>query len=94
MQDISPWLGNLHDIPGLNPLTIRFVTILVSVVCGALVGLERERAEKPAGLRTVIMICVCATIFTQVSMLMATKKVIFILINYYPKDLDALETML
>ena len=42
MQDISPWLGNLHDIPGLNPLTIRFVTILVSVVCGALVGLERE----------------------------------------------------
>ncbi len=72
MQDISPWLGNLHDIPGLNPLTIRFVTILVSVVCGALVGLERERAEKPAGLRTVIMICVGATIFTQVSMLMAT----------------------
>ena len=72
MLDISPWLGNLHDIPDLSPTAIKFITILVSVVCGALVGLERERAEKPAGLRTVIMICVGATIFTQVSVLMAT----------------------
>ncbi len=72
MQDISPWLGNLHDIPSLSPTWIRFISILISVVCGALVGLERERAEKPAGLRTVIMICLGSTIFTQVSMLMAT----------------------
>ncbi len=72
MQDISAWLGNLHDIPSLSSTTIRIISILVSVVCGAMVGLEREHAEKPAGLRTVIMICVGATIFTQVSVLMAT----------------------
>lgn len=72
MQDLSPWFGNLNDVPGLNPTSVRLISILASVVCGTLVGLERERAEKPAGLRTVIMICVGATIFTQVSRLMAT----------------------
>ena len=30
----------------------EFVIILVSIICGAIVGTERQRAEKPAGLRT------------------------------------------
>lgn len=46
---------------------VEFVLILVSIVCGAIVGAERERAEKPAGLRTLTLICLGSTIFTIMS---------------------------
>lgn len=72
MQDLSRLLGNLHEVPYLSDTEVRFIGVLASVICGALVGTERERAEKPAGLRTVIMICLGSTIFTQVSQLLAT----------------------
>ncbi|MGH9460731.1 MAG: MgtC/SapB family protein [Vicinamibacteria bacterium] len=49
-----------------SPL-VEFVIILVSVLCGAIVGAERERAEKPAGLRTLTLICLGSTIFTVMS---------------------------
>jgi putative Mg2+ transporter-C (MgtC) family protein len=41
--------------------------ILVAFCCGAIVGFERERGHKPAGLRTQILICVGSAIFTLVS---------------------------
>ena len=44
------------------------ILVLVSFVCGGVVGSERERSEKPAGLRTLILICVGSTIFTMASM--------------------------
>lgn len=44
-----------------------FVYLAISFLCGALVGLEREAAHKPAGLRTNIMICVGACLFTIAS---------------------------
>ena len=71
-MELSPWFGNLYDVPNLSDAMVRLISIVFSVLCGALVGSERERAEKPAGLRTVIMICLGATIFTQVSKLLAT----------------------
>lgn len=40
---------------------------LVAVLCGALVGEERERREKPAGLRTLMLVCLGATAFTMAS---------------------------
>jgi len=43
------------------------VLVAASFLCGALVGFERERGHKPAGLRTLILICVGSTIFTVVS---------------------------
>lgn len=46
-----------------------FQAILVSIACGALVGLEREYRNKSAGFRTVILICFGATIFTLASRL-------------------------
>ena len=49
----SPWL--------------EFVLVLVAVLCGAIVGTERERQDKPAGLRTLILICLGSTVFTMVS---------------------------
>jgi putative Mg2+ transporter-C (MgtC) family protein len=45
--------------------------ILLSVCCGAVIGLERELKHKPAGLRTNVLICLGAAIFTIISGRMA-----------------------
>ena len=44
-----------------------FIKILVAVVCGGIIGLEREVSGKAAGLRTNILICMGATIYMVVS---------------------------
>ena len=41
--------------------------MLVSVLCGGLLGIEREYLNKSAGLRTIVLICLGSTIFTMVS---------------------------
>jgi putative Mg2+ transporter-C (MgtC) family protein len=43
--------------------------LIVATICGALVGLEREWANKPAGLRTNIFICAGSALFTLASIL-------------------------
>lgn len=43
------------------------VEMLIAVVVGGLIGLEREASGKPAGLRTTILICLGATLVTDVS---------------------------
>lgn len=40
----------------------------ISVACGAAIGLERELNDKPAGLRTNMLICVGSTLITMVSL--------------------------
>lgn len=45
--------------------------VLVSVFCGALIGAEREKKVSPAGLRTMILICLGATVFTMLSLVLA-----------------------
>ena len=45
----------------------HIVRILVAVLLGGLIGLERELRDKPAGLRTIVLICVGAALFTIVS---------------------------
>lgn len=47
----------------------RVQAILLSIACGAVVGLEREYRNKSAGFRTVILICFGATIFALLSKL-------------------------
>ncbi|MBK9312641.1 MAG: MgtC/SapB family protein [Acidobacteria bacterium] len=42
--------------------------LVVAVVLGALVGYERERKGKPAGVRTHGMVCLGAALFTVVSL--------------------------
>lgn len=44
--------------------------LLISFAIGTAIGLEREYRSKAAGLRTMIMICVGSTIFTEVSMIL------------------------
>jgi len=42
-------------------------TLLGAIILGGAVGLERELHRKPAGLRTNVLICVGAALFTQLS---------------------------
>jgi len=47
-----------------TPLTQVLLT-LVALACGAIIGTERERREKPAGLRTLILVCLGSAGFTM-----------------------------
>ncbi|WP_276366499.1 MgtC/SapB family protein [Chryseolinea sp. H1M3-3] len=51
-------------------MEIHFETalqLLISFVIGTAIGLEREYRSKAAGLRTMIMICIGSTVFTEIS---------------------------
>lgn len=48
--------------------------IIVSIVCGALVGLDRQLRGKPAGIRTSSLICLGTTIFVALGSSYATGK--------------------
>ena len=45
--------------------------LLFSFIIGTAIGIEREYRSKAAGLRTMIMICLGSTIFTELSMVIA-----------------------
>jgi putative Mg2+ transporter-C (MgtC) family protein len=48
------------------------IKILLSIVCGSIIGFEREYHNKTAGFRTIILICLGSTIFTIVSLKMGS----------------------
>ena len=50
------------------PIELEMVLrLLLATALGAIIGYQRERAGKPAGLRTHILICVGAALFTVAS---------------------------
>jgi len=67
-EHIWRYCGDLHQ--QLPPYAVGIISTLGAVVCGGLIGAERQRAQKPAGLRTLVLICLGAAIFTQASILM------------------------
>lgn len=69
LADLPAWCGDIHAL--VAPQWAGLIVTAVAVACGALIGIERERAEKTAGLRTIILICLGSTIFTQASLLIA-----------------------
>lgn len=74
MGDLPAWLGDINAIDGLHQAVVGTICIVASALCGAVIGVERERRDKPAGLRTVVLICLGSTIFTIVSLLLAAQK--------------------
>jgi putative Mg2+ transporter-C (MgtC) family protein len=46
--------------------------IIFSILCGGLVGLERELKNKPAGIKTNILICVGSALYTSASVLIGS----------------------
>lgn len=53
---------NIHQ-----DINLYLVPMLVSLILGATIGLEREIHRKPAGLRTNMLICLGASLFTLIS---------------------------
>ncbi len=43
----------------------------MALICGSIIGGEREKKSKPAGLRTNILICLGSTMFTMLSLITA-----------------------
>jgi putative Mg2+ transporter-C (MgtC) family protein len=52
-QISSPWLD--------------LILVLAAMTCGAIIGIEREQQDKPAGLRTLLLVCLGSALFTMVS---------------------------
>lgn len=63
--------GDLHD-SGLAPHWVGVILVVSSMVCGLIAGAEREFSRKPAGLRTLALICVGSTVFTMASIYLAS----------------------
>ena len=60
------WLTN--SLRGeLESPWLELVLVLAAITCGAIIGTERERQDKPAGLRTLILVCLGSAVFTMVS---------------------------
>ena len=51
----------LHELMGGLPdrrqLALVLIRVIAATLFGAIVGLQRERARKPAGLRTHMLVC-------------------------------------
>jgi len=63
------WCGDIH--PLVESHWAGMIVTIAAVLCGGLIGAERGRAQKPAGMRTLILICLGSAIFTQASILIA-----------------------
>jgi putative Mg2+ transporter-C (MgtC) family protein len=63
MTDVSwLWSSLWGRLP--NPV-VEIALVVFSILAGAFLGDERQRLEKPAGLRTLLLVCLGATIFTM-----------------------------
>jgi len=51
----------------MNAEIVMVLRLLLAALLGAIIGYQRERAGKPAGLRTHTLICVGAALFTIAS---------------------------
>ena len=55
----------------MPPVLANIALVLIAVLCGSIVGIEREGKEKPAGILTLSLVCLGATVFTMVSFIVA-----------------------
>ena len=51
----------------MDPILETIIKLLLAILVGGLIGAEREFRDKAAGFRTIIFICVGATLFTMFS---------------------------
>jgi putative Mg2+ transporter-C (MgtC) family protein len=57
------WLELTNGIPDAYQLVRVAVRLVAAILLGGVVGLERERMGKPAGLRTHILVCLGTVVF-------------------------------
>ena len=68
-----PLIEGIDDLTRLLPLFL--VRCGVAAICGGLIGIERQLKDKPAGFRTNILICLGASIYMAVGLLLPTDAV-------------------
>ena len=57
------WQELTHGLPDVKQLIHVMVRLVAAALLGAIIGLQRERAGKPAGLRTHILVALGTTLF-------------------------------
>ncbi len=68
MPEFAPLLESSEQLARVLPAFL--VRCGAAVLCGALIGIEREWKRKPAGFRTNILICLGAAIYTAAGLLL------------------------
>lgn len=71
-QYLPAWMGNLR--PLLPDDIFGAVVTVTAVLCGAAIGFERERREKAAGIRTLVLVCLGACIYTLAGVMLAGER--------------------
>jgi putative Mg2+ transporter-C (MgtC) family protein len=65
-MSFDPWAFLTSDWQYLIPSPwLEAAEVAVALLCGVAIGAERERREKPAGLRALTLVCVGAAIYTH-----------------------------
>ncbi|MET0649524.1 MAG: MgtC/SapB family protein [Pyrinomonadaceae bacterium] len=57
------WEELLSGLPDVRRLTHVLIRLLAATLLGAVIGLQREKAKKPAGLRTHMLVTLGTTVF-------------------------------
>ena len=60
------------DTQFLETMHLLWPKLLTALLCGGLIGLERELKSKAAGIKTNMLICVGAALYTAISITMST----------------------
>jgi len=56
----------------LSELTV-FIRLLLAMICGGILGLERTRKKRPAGVRTYMLVCIGAAIIMMTAQFMSQR---------------------
>lgn len=64
------WIFDFQRTGAVDLLTVS-VRLFVALICGGIIGIERERKQRPAGFRTHILICIGAAMTTLTSQYIA-----------------------
>ena len=61
---MEPWNTEIFDLPPVEQFIRVSMRLIVASVLGGILGLEREKEGKPAGLRTHMLVSLGAALFT------------------------------
>src|SRR3954447_5064068 len=71
MTDLMQQLALGEEWRHIGPVLLPFlVRCGIAALCGAMIGLERELKQKPAGFRTNILICVGSSMYMAVGLIL------------------------
>jgi putative Mg2+ transporter-C (MgtC) family protein len=68
-----PLIESVEDLARVLPVFL--IRCGVAAICGGLIGIERELKDKPAGFRTNILICLGASIYMAIGLLVPADQV-------------------